>query len=174
MVMVPQYCEYTQNHWIRHLILLEMVNFMLCLFNLINNNKAHADDRIYFCKINQCWFALYDKWENCSNKAFQPPSLCAQLQDCSAAMFWTYSMVQPIITPIAHWPSCHVAWRSCSSLLQVLVGLARLPVSTWSNSIDHLPHPRRLAWASCPSLPVFPNTSFYQWVSCLLSLKWKC
>ena len=51
VVMIAQHCEHTKNHWIKHFILVEMVNFMLCGFNLIHNNKAHADNRNFFCKI---------------------------------------------------------------------------------------------------------------------------
>ena len=132
-----------------------------------------------------------------ATKAFQQSSLYALWQNCSASVYWTYSMVQPIISPVSHWSSRQVAWRPCFMLLEVLAQLTRWSVSSWSGRVSHFAHHCVLAWASCP-LPLpggvaesvtSPTTVgwheqavlyhfcfqhlFYQWVSCSLSLRWK-
>ena len=95
-----------------------------------------------------------------ATKAFQQSSLYALWQNCSASVYWTYSMIQPVISPVSHWSSCQVAWRPCFMLLEVLAQLARWSVSSWSDRVNPFPCHCGLAWASCPLLLLFPALVF--------------
>lgn len=95
-----------------------------------------------------------------ATKAFPQSSLYALWQNCSASVYWTYSMVQPLISPVSHWSSCQVAWRPCFMLLEVLAQLARWSVSSWSDRVNRFPHHCGLAWANCPLPLLFPALVF--------------